>query len=150
MFSEKAGLFGSQVFCIDLDVVVVGSLKNILEYDDLFCVRTAFAPGEGHLIDGDIMSFTAGVPTEDIFWKPLIANVRDAEIKSMGGRERMWIRHVASDIAQTWDQIAPEQVVSYKRHVRGRDLPKNAKIVSCHGYPRPHQINELWRTENWK
>jgi hypothetical protein len=41
-------------------------------------------------------------------------------------------------------------VLSYKRHVRRKGLPANARIVSCHGKPRPHEINERWAKENWR
>ena len=37
MFSEQSGLFGHQVLCLDLDVVVVGNLEPLMAYSGLFC-----------------------------------------------------------------------------------------------------------------
>ena len=181
MFSKEAGLFEHQVLCLDIDVVIVGSLKRIMNYKGLFCARSKFKPGEGHKLDGDIMSFRAGEETEDIFWKPFIEDVEAAE-RLTGGRERYWFRHLVNDSADRWERYAPDQVISYKRHVAmqrkkftegmpvsiKRDivnervrvmalkrrsnspLPTNARIVSCHGTPRPDQIQKPWIKEYWK
>lgn len=150
MFSEAAGLFGHQVLSLDLDVIITGSLRDLMGYRGTFCTRTAFAPGEGNQLDGDIMSFKAGKETEDIFWKPFIKDIdRSIEI-SMNGRERMWVRHVATDIADTWQYLFPGQVLSYKRHVMRRgSIPSGGRIVSCHGYPRPHMIKDNYLFKHW-
>lgn len=154
MFSKEAGLFRHQVLCLDLDILIVGLLTDIMNYDGLFCARSKFKFGEGHKLDGDIMSFQAGKEVEDLFWKPFIADVKGAE-KLTGGRERYWYRHLFNDSADRWDDVVPNQIVSYKRHVRkrrrlNRPLPVNARIVSCHGTPRPDQIDKLWIKEYWK
>jgi len=151
MFSQEAGLFGHQVLCLDLDVVVVGPLKRLMDYSGLFCTRMSFRPTEnGYELDGDVMSFTAGKETEKIFWDPFIRNVPLAEGLTQG-RERLWIRHVAKDIANIWEKVAPKRVVSYKRHVQryGR-VPRLASIVSFHGVPRPHQVKNRWIKQYWK
>ncbi len=181
MFSEEAGLFGHQVLCLDLDILIVGSLADIMGYEGLFCARSKFKFGEGHKLDGDIMSFQAGKETEDLFWTPFIEDVREAE-RITEGRERYWYRYWANDSADRWDKIAPEQIVSFKRHVRmqrkrlansmspilkkeiinekirvknlrrkfNSPVPKNARIVSCHGTPRPNQITGVWVQKYWK
>lgn len=150
MFSREAGLFGHQVLCLDIDVVIVGALDDILAYDGRFCTRSKFKPGEHHKLDGDIMSFRADRKTEQIFWQPFVNDVVGAE-RFTQGRERYWIRHVAGDFADRWDHVAPNQVVSYKWHVRPhKRLPKQARVVSCHGIPRPHEITDTWIKEFWK
>lgn len=149
MFSKEAGLFGHQVLSLDIDLIITGSLKKIMGYKGLFCTRVAFAPGEEGQLDGDIISFKAGPETEKIFWKPFIKDVKKAEELTQG-RERLWVRHVASDIADVWQKICPGQVLSYKRHVmRGSRLPRNARIVSCHGSPRPHMITQKFLSKYW-
>jgi len=128
MFSKEAGLFGHQVLCLDIDVVIVGSLKDIMNYKGLFCARSKFMFGEQYKLDGDIMSFRAGEEIEDLFWKPFIKDVEYVE-RMTGGRERYWYRHIANDSADRWENITPDQVVSYKRHVRMRKkrrFPKDA------------------------
>lgn len=152
MFSKEAGLFGHQVLCLDIDVIIVGSLKLLMDYSGLFCARSKFKHGEEYKLDGDIMSFRAGKETEDLFWKPFIKNVEWAE-KMTQGRERYWVRYVAEDIADRWDGIAPGCVVSYKRHVRNTKNPPflpGTSIVSCHGTPRPDQIDNKWIKQYWQ
>lgn len=149
MFSEASGLFGHQVLCLDLDVVIVGGLQDIMAYDGLFCARSKFRRGEEYKLDGDIMSFRAGKEAEERFWTPFVQDVKAAE-KLTQGRERYWMRHVAGDIADRWDEVAPGQVVSFKRHVKRREkLPPHARIVSCHGYPRPHEVDQDWIKKYW-
>ena len=150
MFSPQAGLEDRQVLCLDLDVVIVGSLKNIMSYNGLFCARSKFRPGEQYKLDGDIMSFRAGETTTRIFWEPFIADV-DAAVELTNGRERYWMRHVANSFADRWDIIAPGSILSYKMHLRkGQALSKRASVVSCHGIPRPHQIKDGWIKDYWK
>lgn len=149
MFSKAAGLMGYQVLCLDLDVVITGSLKDITDYKGLFCTRLGFAGRDKGQLDGDIMCFRACEETERLFWIPFVNNVREAE-RLTTGRERFWVRHVAGNVADTFDKLCPGQIISYKTHVRRGGVPRNARIVSCHGHPRPHQIKEKWIQENWK
>ena len=155
MFSEEAGLFGHQVLCLDLDIIIVGPLQEFIAYDGEFCARAKFKPGEEWKLDGDIMSFRACKETEDKFWKPFINNI-EASVELTQGRERYWMRHVAVDTADMWTNVAPtRRIVSYKRHVRAvtRRIdrpPKRVSIISCHGSPRPHQITKLWIKNYWK
>ncbi len=149
MFSEGAKLENRQVLCLDLDVIIVGSLKKIMAYGGPFCARSKFKLGEEWKLDGDIMSFRAGKETSDLFWSPFIKNVKQAEITTQG-RERYWIRRIANDFADRWDSIAPGAVLSYKRHMAGKKvLPEEAAIISCHGFPRPHQVTDDWIKYYW-
>jgi len=149
MFSRDAGLFGHQVLCLDIDIIIVGDLTDFLNYHGEFCARSKFKRGLEWKLDGDIMSFTAGAKAESVFWKPFIKDV-DGAIEETSGRERYWIRKCIGEYADRWDQYAPNQVVSYKRHVAPtRRLPKDARIVSCHGVPRPHQIKDPWIRGYW-
>jgi len=150
MFSREAGLFGHQVLCLDLDLVIVGSLKSLLDYNGRFCARSKFKRGEEYKLDGDIMSFRADEESETLFWSPFITNVEDA-VDWTQGRERYWVRHVAGDFADRWDEHAPRQILSYKKHIDSRGIiPEKAVIISCHGVPRPHQIRGSWIKSYWK
>ena len=149
MFSKEAGLYGHQVLCLDLDVVVVGDMQKLMEYRGTFCARAKFKIGEEYKLDGDIMSFQAGAENTARFWLPFIANL-DRALAITQGRERYWVRHVANDIAERWQTIAPSTVLSLKRHMSGvKQPPKMTSIISCHGYPRPHQVNATWIKDYW-
>lgn len=151
MFSKASGLFGSQVLSLDLDVIITGPLDDLLRYEGLFCTRKSWTRGEETLLDGDIMSFQAGRQTEAMFWNPLVFDIKEVEMLSGGGRERFWVRHVmAGHKADTWQDCLPGQVCSYKYHVMKKaKVPQGARIISCHGFPRPHQIEQPWRYEYW-
>jgi len=158
MFSREAGLFGHQVLCLDIDIVIVNSLAKLMDYKGLFCSRSNF--GDDRIPDGDIMSFRADEESENVFWNPLIEDVPAAEAFAKG-RERFWLwKCVQNRDWALWDDIAPDSVVSYKKHkvYRTGRIPKGASIVSCHGVPRPHEIVEKaergdrvskWITKYW-
>ncbi len=147
MFSQDAGLEDKQVLCLDLDVVIVGKLNALMGYEGAFCARSKFMPGQEHKLDGDVMSFKAGPWIEEKVWKPFIDDV-DAAVDLTQGRERYWMRHTMGDMADRWQKLAPGSVLSYKRHFRGH-VPKKAEVISCHGYPRPHQIKNLELRKHW-
>lgn len=152
MFSVEAGLMGSQVLALDLDIIITGSLDNLLNYKGPFCTRKSWTRGEETLLDGDVMSFRANETMEGLLWKPIAHSPKIVE-EVTGGRERAWVRHVLKDVSEidTWDVVCPGQVCSYKHHVlKLGKVPDNTRIISCHGYPRPHQIEDKWRTEYWK
>lgn len=149
MYSYEAGFGNEQVLCLDLDVVIVGSLKKLMDYNGLFCTRSKFRKGEEYKLDGDIISFRAGNEIENILWKPFINDPTGAE-EITHGRERYWLRYAIGNKADRWDVHAPGKIASYKRHIMGRDVPNSVSIISCHGVPRPHQINERWIKEYWK
>jgi hypothetical protein len=153
MFSEESGLWGRQVLCLDIDVIIVGNLEKMLRYEGLFCARSKFRTSEQWKLDGDVMSFRAGPEAEAKFWLPFIKDV-PAAVKLTQGRERYWIRHVAGGFADRWDKVSPGAVVSYKWHAKAyRRIPKEVCVISCHGKPRPHQVtNQLLRLhwDGWK
>jgi hypothetical protein len=100
-------------------------------------------------LDGDVISFKAGPEVENRLWLPFLEDRKYAEDMTRG-RERFWYRYVIGDIADRWDKLCPDQIISYKRHVQGRNnIPKNARIVSCHGVPRPHEIKTNWIKKYW-
>jgi hypothetical protein len=148
MFSQDAGLNGRQVLCLDLDVVIVGKLEHLMGYDGAFCARSKFQPGQEGKLDGDIMSFRAGKWIEEKVWDPFIADV-DAAVDRTQGRERYWMRYTMGDLSDRWQIIAPKTVLSYKRHVMRGGIPKGAEVVSCHGFPRPHQIRDHVLRKYW-
>lgn len=143
--------FSGQVFVFDLDTVVVGSIDPLLAYRGDFCARAWFkGVSRGHwVLDGDLISFRAGVWTEQI-WNPFISNPEAVE-NITGGRERYWYRAVFGDDSarvDMWQKLFPEALVSYKNHCRN-GLPEGARLVSFHGDPRPHTFKDGWVQEKW-
>lgn len=145
---NPANEFSGQVFVIDLDTVITGSLDDIMSYRGKFCARAWFrGVGRGEwVLDGDMISFQAGELTETI-WRPFAADPLAAE-EETGGRERLWYRARLPN-ADMWQKLVPDQFVSYKNHCR-EGLPKGARMVSFHGDPRPHTLDLPWLSEHWK
>lgn len=146
MYNPEAELKG-QCLALDLDIIITGSLDDIASYKGDFCVRSKFAPGLEHRADGDIIGFRPSACYD--IWNRFVMDPKSGE-RLTEGRERWWYRYVR-DCKDRWQTLFPGQIISYKRHVRKqRKLPDNARIVSCHGKPRPHQIDEQWVEECWK
>jgi len=147
MFSKEAGLFGHQVLCLDIDIVITGKLDTVMNYRGRFCSRSSFA--NPNKIDGDVMSFKADEMNETLFWNSFIKQLEWAE-KYTEGQERKWIQLIAGKWADRW--ITPGEIVSYRRHAKNwkDDIPKEVSIVSFHGRPRPHQITKKWLKEYWR
>jgi len=149
MFSEESGLYGHQVLCLDIDVVIVGNLKPLMSYRGQFAARNKFKHNEEFKLDGDVMSFQAGPENTERFLTPFLNNVEDS-LALTQGRERYWMRHVAEDIADRWQIMSPGAVLSLKRHMKNKiGIPPGACIVSFHGFPRPHQADEVWIKKYW-
>lgn len=148
MFNPELKLQG-QVLSLDIDVVITGSLDDIASYRGDFAVRSSFQPGKEHEMDGDIVGFKVGFGVDKI-WTPLFEDPRLAEIQT-GGRERYWYRQqLGTKNMDRWQDLYPNQLVSYKRHVAKVGLKKEARIVSCHGKPRPHELKQRWAKQNWR
>lgn len=146
MFDPLLGLRG-QVLSLDIDVVITGSLDELAGYRGNFAVRSSFA--DPRLLDGDIVGFKVGYRTNAV-WNPLKLDPKKVE-HITGGRERYWYRHVFGNDMDKWQELYPGQLLSYKRHIRRTGvLPEDARIVSCHGRPRPHEIDEEWAINNWR
>ena len=145
VYSPDAGLRG-RVLLFDLDNVIVGSLNEMAAYDGPFCVRGRLHHMRPRQPDGDMIAFEAGSKTTLMMWEK--ANAKDVVRQSRDGREREFILW-ANPKADQWQEICPGQVVSYRLECRGR-LPKGARVVSCHGRPRPHEITNPFIVDNWR
>jgi len=145
VYSPDAGLQG-RVLLFDLDNVIVGSLDDMAAYAGDFCVRGRLVHSKPRPVDGDMIAFEAGSATTLMMWEK--ANAPDVVRRSRDGREREFILWANPD-ADQWQDVCPGQVVSYRLGCKGR-LPPNARVVSCHGRPRPHQITDKFIVQAWR
>lgn len=126
------GLEG-RVLAIDLDAVITGSLDDIAAYDGPFAVVRDF--NRPKWTDGFMRSFEAG-SRPDLYH---------------GARGKREIPHFRENLGPCdyWQDMLPGQVVSYKVHCR-EGLPEDARIVSFHGKPNPHEVLDGWVRECWR
>lgn len=147
MFDERLKLKGG-VFSIDLDVVITGNLDELFSYDGSFATRSTFRGTKES--GGDIVAFEGG--TYRWIWEELVCNTEEV-LRFTGGRER-WVYRYHPKMKGKVDflqDLFPDQIFSYKAHCsRGRGLHENARIVSCHGNPRPHEIKDEWVIKHWR
>jgi hypothetical protein len=143
VYSPDAGLEG-RVILFDLDNVIVGSLDDMAAYDGPLCVRGRLQHGRRPEPDGDMIAFDAG-NVKHLWDYACSQNI----VKKTEGREREFILQVAPK-CDIWQEVCPGQVVSYRHHCRSAGVPKNARVVSCHGRPRPHEISESFIRLNWQ
>lgn len=140
--------FQGRVIVLDLDLVITGNLDEMFSYNGRFMTRSTFRKLPKTLSGGDIVFFGAGTMP---FWEVLNAEPEKVE-EITGGRERFVYRKFFSKIGMDFVQLQyPNQIFSYKRHVArsNNKLSPNCRIVSCHGRPRPHEINAPFVKDNW-
>jgi len=149
IYNAANGLYG-RILAVDLDSVIVGSLDDMANYTGEFCVRTDF--NKNHGPGGDMVSFMAGFGHEKI-WEQIIKNRGKIE-KLTKGDERLVYKELLNwKEFDYWQTRYPGQYISYKRHIKEKGLdmpPKNARLISFHGRPRPHECLEVqWIKKNW-
>ena len=139
--------FKGRVFACDLDVVITGNMDNILSYKGDFSTRRTFR-GLAES-GGDMVAFDGG--SYQWIWDEFVEDT-DKVINFTKGRERWVYRyHRKMKPFKFLQDLYPDQMYSYKNHINnGRGLPYDARIVSCHGNPRPHEINESWIDKHWR
>jgi hypothetical protein len=148
--SLQSGMSG-RILVFDLDTVIVGDLSDICTFNESPFITRAWFKGieDGlWLSGGDLLSFDVGV-TNYLYDR---YSIHPKSVEGWtGGRERYVYRGWAKDI-DYWQRILPGQIVSYKRHMKmTRQISKNARLVSCHGNPRPHELlDQPWIQDNWK
>lgn len=154
LYSLNNGLSGP-VFALDLDNVIVGSLDDICSYEGSFCIRAAFRTKAGRWIpDGDIMMQNLSEEDRKAAWD-FIEKYKVRIQNQTKGAERKFYKSFHAHLWSEMDflqQLYPGQVLSYKQDgLKGSRLPEDsdARIVSFHGHPKPHEIEDEWVHNHW-
>jgi hypothetical protein len=129
----RPGLFTGRVFYMDLDVLVTGDISPL-------CAGSGFAICQ---------NFGASVYNSSAFaWDggdTLIFDRFDpADMPRLGG-DQDWIVECRPD-AQAFPA---EMAVSYNAHCSGRGMPPDARLIACHGRPKPPDIQDEWFRSRW-
>ena len=127
------GLFPGKLLFLDLDVVVTGSLDELVDYASPFAIIS-----DWHLDSYNSSVFTLDRDEETQVWTDFIPAV----VNRLPG-DQDWITEKVPNAA-----IFPAQwCVSYRSHaVPG--VPRGAKVVVMHGDPKPKEIGG-WVKEYW-
>ncbi len=143
---SKIELFNNfnHTFYFDLDTYIVGNINHIVSWPHVFTGLRGFYDrpfGSGLMgWDGDygyIYTEFREAGTNFI--------IEDYKRKRKGDQE--WIGKILelNEITPNiFQALFPNQIVSYKIHVQGKELPSTARIVCFHGRPRIQEVSESW------
>jgi len=138
-----------QVFYFDLDTFIVGNLDEIVFYDGEFCALRDFY--HLHSMGSGVMSWHG----ERVYrlYEDFKSNSNTGMSRFSGVGDQGWIEMYKPSPSDYFQDIFPNQIVSYKAHcIKANNtvnLPKNAKVICFHGKPRPHEINNVLK-RYWK
>lgn len=140
----RPGLFpdGERVVFFDLDAVIVRDIDAILDYAGPFaCLRDSYR------LDG----FSSGVMLWPSGWGAHIIEEFEKQgrpIEEFTGGDQQWIERVEPNALRLQD-IFKGAFRSYKVDCHD-GLPDDAKVVSFHGTPRPHEVDDEWMRLIWQ
>jgi hypothetical protein len=129
---------GTRVLYLDLDTTILGDIGDLLAQTAPFVAledfyrRPPLVPFRG--IASGLLQWTAG-ERGDIF-EDFAANP-DGIMRWAGhGGDQRVVERIMIGRATFWQDVVPDQVVSYKVHCRS-GVPPAARVVCFHGYPKP-------------
>lgn len=139
---QKIGLFypgltDGQAMYLDLDVVVTGSLDEMVaKYTNggLWMTRNWSPSGHG------------GWQSSVMFWSGDAGEQIWDQFDYDNDSNRLWgdQEFITELMGERVNEMDPGEVVSYKYHCRGKGLPDGAKIVAFHGKPDYHECGDSW------
>lgn len=133
----KLGLFtiGKPLIYFDLDVVIVGSLAPLLQWEGFGIIKNPWLKG----YNSSVMKLTGG---ETDVWTRFVPGVMAA----MRG-DQDWL-NVAMPGAPTFPV---KWFPSWKAHrvFAMPEPPLGAIAINCHGSPKPAQITTGWLRDHW-
>lgn len=138
----RPGLFTGRVMYLDLSDLIVDRI-DFLFAGTGFVIAPSPAnppPKHGNLASG-LMVFDAG----DTKIYDRFAGQAQSIINRLHG-DQMWIEEMRPHARR----FAPHIAVSFRGECQPKGgIPENAKIVFCHGRPKPDEIEERWFRERW-
>jgi len=143
-------LVGERSILIGLDTLFVGDLSDIESFDNEIIVpKDPFHPE--HLCNALVsVSNFYSKKLWDSWLKTREKDLNNKKYEISGQWSEMeWLRDNVKD-ASYWEDLAPNQIVSYKAHCKNGEPDEKAKIVYFHGYPKQHNLSSKgWVLKNW-
>lgn len=144
---EMRDILGERFVSFDVDIVITGSLDDLLSREEDFIAWKDINPPTPYC--GSMIMMTAGSRKE--VWEDFDP-IRSRDLASMYiGTDQAWIGYRLGTEEATW--TANDGVYSYRKEVRGDKLPENAKVIVFHGPYDPSQEEEQkmcpWIKDHW-
>jgi len=144
---DAAELFGgSRLLFLDLDLVLLGDMTALVQRAEDFIIwRDPLATREGyrqtHCYNSSVMLMNAGARPQLWTQFDLSRSPETVRRSRLVGSDQAWIGMVLGPNAAVFTQT--DGVYGYKHDLnKGRDLPSNAVLVSCHGRPKPWELED--------
>lgn len=141
---------GEFIFYIDLDTVIVDNIDLLLSgrYPRLVILKD-FLYGivkSANKFGSGLMLWEHG--KYNFIWNKFIKSPQQHIAKAGTYGDQWWIEQTVKQVF-FWQDLFPDQVVSFKVHCR-TGLPENAKIICYHGKPSiPESTSETTVTGKW-
>ena len=138
MFQHDLG----PVFYMDLDTVLVGRLDELLAYPHKFTAIGTPANRKLRLGSG-LMAWTGARPD---LYEPFAKDpdhwIATCNTGECWGDQGFIQKHI--DSWQSFEQILPGKVGSFKNTFGRKKPPNTASICYFHGAPKPHEVDQAW------
>lgn len=128
----KKGLFNGKVLFLDLDVVITGSLDDLVKLDGFVSIK-----------DWNYDSYNSSVMI--LGDNPEIWDDFTPEVAKRWHGDQDWI----TDKLPFRNYFPDEWCLSYRRSCIG-GVPEGCKVVVFHGEPKPHNSRSHWVKKLWK
>lgn len=139
MFHPEIGkYFGDRFVSMDLDAVITGDLRPILNRPEDFVAWGDTNPKPGSHYNGSMILLRAGARPQ--VWERFdpVTSPRESLRAQCWGSDQGWISFVLGNVEAKWGR--KDGVYSYRNDLqRCPSLPANAKIVLFHGNTDPWQ-----------
>lgn len=141
----KMALFKEQgpLLYLDLHSTLVGSVEPLLELagrHEFICLRDFNYPQRE--VQSSVMAWRGDLShLYRKFTENPQAHMAENSSARWWGDQGFIERHQPE--RSYWQDLVPGQLVSFKKHVRGRGLPPAARVIVFHGKPRPWEQSEV-------
>lgn len=138
MFSAEHDDLGDILY-VDLDTIIVGSLGQLIAVNQLTLLQDFYHPEK----------VSAGLMYLPKYDRPAVwaGWLEEKDVMQRLNGDSDYLDIIWRTKALRWQTVFPEQVLSYKVHIRqrkGLTIPPNARVICFHGRPRP------WTTPLWE
>lgn len=134
--SEMQHVIGERFICLDLDAVILRDITPIVDRFEDFVILKDWSPRAKY--NGSMWMMNAGARSHvwELFHENPAAAVAVGKQACQFGTDQGWLAASLKDEA-VWTEA--DGVYSYRWHVKGKGLPKDARIVFFHGPFDPSQ-----------
>lgn len=146
LYMYKRGVIeADRIVALDIDTIITGDVTKLFTYNLDFI--TCLMPRNPRRTDGGITAFNP--ETMHYLWDVFVSQP-DKVLSQTKGRERIFYRKYIQHKVHYWQDLFPNKVVSYKRHIKPNVVNiEDTSLVRFHGKPKPHTLNNEVIRKYW-